>query len=165
MSGGHATGSATLPFARADIERRIPHRGAMCLLDRLEAWSADRIHCSTASHRAADHPLRNPRGLLAPVAIEYAAQATALHQAVNHENAADDPGAAARPGFIASAREVRMHRLRLDDVAGRLQVHAVRQHGDSHQSLYRFRVEDETGQLLVEGRLTVVLGQPLVVQP
>lgn len=154
-----------LPLGRSEIERRIPHRGRMCLLDRLEGWTLEAIHCSADSHQAPDHPLRCRLGLLAPAAIEYAAQATALHQAVNHAHAADGSGAAARPGFIASARDVHMFRTRLDDVAGRLQVHAVRQHGDSQQSLYRFRVEDEAGCVLVEGRLTVVLDRPLVVEP
>lgn len=145
----------------ADIARRIPHGGRMCLLDRLEAWSEHAIHCSASNHRAVEHPLRLPLGLLAPVAIEYAAQATALHQAVVHETSSQG-AAAARPGFIASARAVGLYRLRLDDVAGRLQVHAIRQHGDDRQSVYSFRVEDEAGAVLVDGRLTVVLDTPLI---
>jgi predicted hotdog family 3-hydroxylacyl-ACP dehydratase len=58
-----------------------------------------------------------PSGLLAPVGIEYAAQAMALHGALNAK-----PGVDGRPGFLASARSVRLHVARLDDVAGALIV-------------------------------------------
>jgi predicted hotdog family 3-hydroxylacyl-ACP dehydratase len=149
----------------AGIAARIPHRGRMCLLERLESWSAGEIRCSADNHRAPDHPLRQGDRLLAPVAIEYAAQATALHQALQAEAAGASSAAAARPGFIASAREVRLHRHRLDDVAGRLQVHAERQHGDERQSVYRFSVHDDAGRPLVDGRLTVVLDRVLEVAP
>ena len=29
----------------AGIEARIPHRGRMCLLDRMTAWTGERIEC------------------------------------------------------------------------------------------------------------------------
>lgn len=64
---------------QAGIARRIPHSGSMCLLERLVSWDAQAIHCTTTTHRREDNPLRTASGLLSPNAIEYAAQAMALH--------------------------------------------------------------------------------------
>lgn len=94
------------------IAALIPHSGAMCLLARLERWDARRIVCSATNHRDADHPLRTRRGLLAACAIEYAAQAMALHGALLGQAA----GTQATPGFLASARGVQLHVMRLDDL-------------------------------------------------
>lgn len=145
---------------QAGIAARIPHAGRMCLLDRLEAWSDTQIRCSARSHRAADHPLRTAGGLLAPAAIEYAAQAMALHGALVAPSGADPS-----PGFLASVRGVRFERLRLDEIEGALQVEAERLAGAGGQLLYRFRLADAGGALLAEGRATVVLNTPLVADP
>lgn len=140
----------------AGIAARIPHGGRMCLLDRLDAWSDTHIRCSARSHRDAGNPLRSAGGLLAPCAIEYAAQAMALHGALLAE-----PATQPSPGYLASVRGVRCHVLRLDEVAGALQVEAERLAGDAGQVLYRFSVGDERGDVLVEGRAAVVLNAPL----
>jgi len=143
------------------IAALIPHSGRMCLLERLVEWDADRIVCAAINHRDADHPLRTRRGLLAPVAIEYAAQAMALHGALIGQEA----GTAASPGFLASARGVQLHVLRLDDLpaaAGpdELRIAATRQAGDSRQILYAFTVS-HAGSPVAEGRAAVVLNTPL----
>ncbi|MGI4777459.1 MAG: hydroxymyristoyl-ACP dehydratase [Janthinobacterium lividum] len=141
---------------RADIARRIPHGGSMCLLDRLESWDEIAIHCTTSSHALADNPLRTAGGLLAPNLIEYAAQAMALHGGL-----LAPAGAAPSAGFLASARNVRMSVARFDDVPGDLQVHAQRLSGDANQVLYTFAVRDVDGTALAEGRAVVVLNTPL----
>ena len=141
---------------RDGIARRIPHSGSMCLLDRLEAWDADAIHCTTASHAQAENPLRTASGLMAPNLIEYAAQAMALHGGLLAPEGAE-PSA----GFLASARNVRFAVARFDDVAGELHVHAQRLSGDVRQVLYAFAVKDARGQALAEGRAVVVLNTPL----
>lgn len=143
----------------AGIARLIPHSGSMCLLARLEHWDADTIVCSASSHRDAANPLRTVSGLLAPCAIEYAAQAMALHGALIGQQA-DGAANAASPGFLASARGVQFHRLRLDELAGDLRIEAQRQAGDAQQILYHFRVQ-HAGQPVAEGRAAVVLNTPL----
>jgi predicted hotdog family 3-hydroxylacyl-ACP dehydratase len=134
----------------------IPHAGRMCLLARVDAWDAQRIRCSSTSHREPDHPLRSASGLLSSAAIEYAAQAAAVHGALNARAA----GLSAAPGYLASARGVRLHRLRLDDLAGELAVDTERLAGHDRQLLYAFTVRHE-GAAVVEGRLAVVLDTPL----
>jgi predicted hotdog family 3-hydroxylacyl-ACP dehydratase len=140
----------------AGIAALIPHSGRMCLLDRLLGWDALQIRVEASSHRAADHPLRSASGLLASAAIEYAAQAMALHGALLARSA----GGSARPGFLASARGVQLQRLRLDDLPGALVIEAQRQAGDERQILYTFSVQ-HAGEPVASGRAAVVLNTPL----
>jgi predicted hotdog family 3-hydroxylacyl-ACP dehydratase len=136
----------------AGIAARIPHSGRMCLLDRLLSWDTATIVCSARSHRDPDNALLGAGGLPAPCAIEYAAQAMALHGTLNAA-----PGTPPTPGFLASVRGVRMRVPRLDLAAGDLQVRAERIAGDAGQALYRFSLHDADGTLLVDGRAAVVL--------
>ncbi|MGJ7603864.1 hydroxymyristoyl-ACP dehydratase [Variovorax sp. LT1R20] len=144
---------------RAGIAQRIPHSGSMCLLERLDGWDAEVIRCSTTTHRLADNPLRTAGGLLAPNAIEYAAQAMALHGGLL---AAE--GSTPSAGFLASARNVLLAVARLDDIEGALQVQARRLSGDERQILYEFAVSAEDGRTLAEGRAVVVLNTPLATE-
>ena len=143
----------------AGIARRIPHSGTMCLLERLESWDANAIHCTTTTHTRADNPLRTASGLLSPTLIEYAAQAMALHGGLLAVEGSE-PSA----GFLASARNVRLAVERIDDVAGALHVHAQRVSGDGSQILYEFAVKDGGARLLAEGRAVVVLNTPLAME-
>jgi predicted hotdog family 3-hydroxylacyl-ACP dehydratase len=155
--------SSPATLARDGIAERIPHSGDMCLLSRLVAWDEQRIECRADNHRDAAHPLRTASGLLAPCAIEYAAQAMALHGALIGQEA----GTPATPGFLASARGVKLAVLRLDDLplpaAGEpdeLVVSAFRQSGNAQQILYTFTVA-HAGRTLAEGRAAVVLNTAL----
>jgi predicted hotdog family 3-hydroxylacyl-ACP dehydratase len=136
----------------AGIAARIPHSGRMCLLQSLLSWSPTEIVCSATSHSAPDHPLRVAEGLLAPVAIEYASQAMALHGTL-----CAAPGSSPKPGYLAAVRSVRLLVPRLDTVPGALRISATRLAGDAGQALYAFALHDPTGALLVEGRATVIL--------
>ncbi len=144
----------------AGIAALIPHRGPMCLLDRMRAWSETSIECVAIDHRDPKHPLRSRRGLLASAAIEYAAQATAVHGAL----CAKAAGGSASPGFLASARDVRLSCLRLDDLPpaapDELVVSAERQAADASRILYAFRVS-HGGREIATGRVAVVLDTPL----
>lgn len=161
-----ATGPTIAPGAPATLDHagiaaRVPHAGSMCLLGRLLRWDADEIECAIVNHADPAHPLRDregaqDHGLPAPCAIEYAAQAMALHASLTAVE-----GERPTPGFLASARDVRMHVMRLDGAAGPLAVLARRLAGDERQAMYRFTLRDAAGRVLVEGRTTVVLNSPL----
>jgi predicted hotdog family 3-hydroxylacyl-ACP dehydratase len=147
------------------IAALIPHSGTMCLLDRLDAWDEARIVCIATNHRDSNHPLRTRSGLLSSASIEYAAQAMALHGALIGQEA----GTPATPGFLASARGVRLHVLRLDDLPttaslvdapDELRIEAIRQAGDVRQILYVFNLQHH-GRNIAEGRAAVVLNTPL----
>ncbi|MBC7482327.1 MAG: hydroxymyristoyl-ACP dehydratase [Rhizobacter sp.] len=147
-------------LTRDGIAALIPHSGTMCLLARLAAWDVQRIVCVATNHRDTANPLRSRSGLLATAAIEYAAQAMALHGALIGQVA----GTPATPGYLASARGVQLHALRLDDLPlhadqdrpDELHIEAVRQAGDDRQILYAFTVS-HAGRPVAEGRAAVVL--------
>ena len=142
-----------LRLDRAAIAARIPHAGAMCLLHEVVAWNADSIECRARSHRDPANPLR-ARGRLAAVhAVEYAAQAMALHGALLGGEGAP----ATRPGYIGAVRALELHVVRLDDVADDLEVRAERLAGDANHVLYAFDVRSGD-RLLAEGRVSVALG-------
>jgi predicted hotdog family 3-hydroxylacyl-ACP dehydratase len=144
---------------RAWIESRIPHRGRMCLLDEVIAWSAARVSCRSSTHREADNPLRAHGRLGIACGIEYAAQAMAVHGALVAASSAADHGApltgTPAAGFLAAVRDVRFHSLRLDDVQGDLICDAARMAGDATTALYEFELRSEAA-LLLRGRATVV---------
>lgn len=136
----------------AAIAARIPHSGSMCLLQRLESHDERQIRCSASSHRDIANPLRLDGALPAACAVEYAAQAMALHGAL-----AAPAGERPTPGFLASVRHLRLRVARLDDVPGDIEVRAERLAGDTRQALYSFALHGQGGALLVEGRATVIL--------
>ena len=148
----------------AGLEALIPHRGPMCLLDRMTSWDETRIECVAINHRDAGHPLRSASGLLASAAIEYAAQAMAVHGALCAAAAVDR----AAPGFLASARDVRLACWRLDDLPlvepDELVVTSERQAADAARILCAFRLH-HGGRELACGRVAVVLGAALAATP
>lgn len=149
----------SLPMGHNAIAKRIPHQGAMCLLDQVVACSPVHIECTAHSHRDPLNPLRTMTGLWALNGIEYAAQAMALHGALL---ALD--GAPQGPGYLASVRGVRCHVDRLDMASIiRLRIRADRLAGDASQILYAFLLCDAVSdRVLIDGRATVVLNQSIL---
>jgi predicted hotdog family 3-hydroxylacyl-ACP dehydratase len=130
----------------------------MCLLDGLLSWTTDEIVCRAGDLADPAHPLRLADGLPAACALEYASQAMALHGALCAPS-----GTGPTPGFLASARGVRLHVQRLDDAPAPLRVRARRLAGDAGQAMYGFELHDARERLLVEGRATVLFGTQLMV--
>jgi predicted hotdog family 3-hydroxylacyl-ACP dehydratase len=146
-----------------DIAARVPHSGTMCLLQALHESSATHVLCSTMSHRDSDNPLRSAGGLLACNAIEYAAQAMALHGAMM-ATADDAPPRGGgidegrpRGGRLASVRAVKLHVARLDTIDGPLFVRAELMVGDAAQAMYQFTLHDQQQSAVAQGRATVLL--------
>lgn len=131
----------------------IPHAGAMCLLERVLEWDAEKLRCMATSHSHPDNPLRSGGRLSAVCGIEYAAQATAVHGALLASGRDDAP----RSGFLASVRNVDFHVRRLDTLEGALLVEAERVTGGGNDALYLFRLLSAENDLLVSGRLAVRL--------
>lgn len=102
----------------ADIYAKLPHAGGMRLLQRVATWDEHGIRCLTDSHCAVDNPLRDPNGLAAVHAIEYAAQAAAVHGILCGEL---DGGPVL---LLAAAGDLSLPRRRLDDLPGELCIDA-----------------------------------------
>jgi len=136
---------------RSAIASRIPHAGAMCLLDRMLCVDPTQIVCAAGSHRSPSNPLRAAGRLSSVHAVEYAAQAMALHRSF-----ADDAAASAPRGMLTSVRDVVCHVDRLDDIDADLTIAATRIAGDGVTVLYRFTVSANEREL-VSGRASAVL--------
>lgn len=140
---------------RTWIERHIPHRGTMCLLEEVMQWSDTDIQCSAHSHVALDNPLRNILGLPISAGIEYAAQAMAVHGAllapINQ-----------RPqvGYLTSVRNVQWWTPRLDDAGPEITIQAIRISGNEVSLLYDFSVFCND-RLLLRGRAGVMIRPPI----
>ena len=138
---------------RTWIAAHIPHQGNMCLLDEVLSWDEQSIVCGSSTHRSSDNPLRAHGRLGAACAIEYAAQANAIHGALLRERSVGD-GSALR--LLASARQVELWVDRLDDLTADLRISAERLHGNTQGALYLFSLHAE-GELLARGRASVLL--------
>jgi predicted hotdog family 3-hydroxylacyl-ACP dehydratase len=136
---------------RGEIALLIPHAGAMCLLDKVVRWDAGSIRCLTARHRSADNPLQRAGGEIgAACAVEFAAQAMALHGRLLHET-----GDAPKPGYLASVRDVRLHTPFLDKIGDDLVIDAALLMGDERTASYSFTLSTAAGEI-ASGRATVV---------
>jgi len=133
----------------ADIARRIPHAGRMCLLHEVRHWDAQQIEAHAISHRDADNPLRSAGGLGIAAGIEYAAQAMAMHGSLLAQGTP-------RAGRLASARGVQCHVRWLDREPAELDITARRISGDDAGMVYDFEIR-AAGRLLMNGRASVAL--------
>ena len=136
---------------KVEIQARIPHSGAMCLLDSVLSWDDVHIVCTTHSHRAPDNPLRRDGRLHAICGVEYAAQAIALHGGLAG-------GASARPrvGYLASLRDLACRLPYFDAVEGDLLVEAEQLVDEGSRVIYRFALSSKAVEVM-SGRAAVVL--------
>lgn len=152
--------TSSLSKDRQWIESHIPHKGLMCLLDRVEHWDEQEIVCIARSHLRADHPLRTGEHLGITAAIEYAAQATAVHSAL----LIGEDGKLGS-GFLTSVRNVQWYRSRLNDLGDELTVQATRLSGNDMTVLYAFSI-CAGSENLIDGRVSIFLNsdaaQPLL---
>ena len=124
----------------------------MCLLNSVRAWDPIKIQCDAVSHRDPANPLRAHGRLGAVCGIEYAAQAMAIHGALQAEPDLSCP----RVGYLVSVRSATLHVARLDDIAADLLIEASCVTASANNILYEFNIS-AAGQLLLAGRAAVVL--------
>jgi predicted hotdog family 3-hydroxylacyl-ACP dehydratase len=143
-----------LPACREEIELLIPHRGSMCLLDRVVAFSPAHLHAQSDRHQDLGHPLRSGDALAALHLCEYGAQGMAVHGGLIARAA----GLSAEPGLLVSLRAVQLFVDHIDGLDGPLDIHLdeLLDHDAGWQS--QFRVE-HAGVLLARGRCAVLKWQ------
>lgn len=144
-------------LTKTEIAARIPHSGPMCLLDRVLSWNNETIICEANNHRDVNHPLARDSMLDTMAAIEYAAQAMAVHGALIAENTAsitqsDSP----KMGYLASVRDVTCAIPFLHELSSPLRIEATRLIGEETRVLYEFKVSSSE-QLCAQGRAAVVV--------
>ncbi len=163
----------SVPIDAERIRKLVPHAGNMCLLERVVACDAASIRCETRSHLDQSNPLRRNGQLASICAIEYAAQAMALHGALTAPKdigALTAPGhsgtltaaasgntpADVRHGYLASVRDLRCRTRCLDQYTGTLSVSATLVFDESARRIYSFVVAAGKTEL-VTGRAAVIL--------
>ena len=139
-------------IVRAEFEALIPHKGSMCLLERVEEWDETEIRCVTDTHRQADNPLRRENRLAAVHLVEYGAQAMAVHCGLYDRKHGRPTG---KPGVLVAVRNIQLAVARFDDVASPLHVNARRLVADASGWLYGFEIEGD-GKILASGRVAVM---------
>ncbi len=142
---------SSLPQSAQAIATYIPHQGSMCLLERVEQCDSQRIVCRTGSHRSPHNPLRHAEQLGVAAGIEYAAQAMALHAALQAPSTER-----AQAGYLTSVRGVTMHAMRLDTYPQDLRVEAECVALSDSAAMYQFAVYADTTCVL-EGKMSAVL--------
>lgn len=135
-----------------DLRELIPHAGRMCLLDAVQAWDEQTIHCTTNSHCDPGNPLRSGNRLAALHLCEYGAQAMAVHGGLL---ARREHGGKAAPGMLASLREVAFAVHRIDDIQEPLTVVARKKIAGPTGWLYEFEVT-VGARWLARGRVSVI---------
>ena len=146
-----------MTLGREWIEAHVPQKEGMCLLDEVLSWDSEQVLCRSATHHCANHPLRAHEQLGSACAIEYAAQAAAVHGALRESGG----GSTSRLGLLVSVRDVELAVVRLDTVAGDLLVHVRRIQSDARGALYAFEVSAQQATQpsapLARGRLSLWL--------
>jgi len=141
-----------MAIEKAEIRTLIPHAGLMCLLDRVLRWDNESIVGLSETHRDLANPLRRQGRLSALHAVEYGAQAAAVHGGLRARSA----GVTLPPSYLAALRDVHLYATHLDDVTSPLQVRARRLFGSSSNTIYECDVSADDIPL-AEGRITIML--------
>lgn len=138
-------------MTRPEIAALVPQQGTMCLLDEVVRFDERSIECRTSSHLSPANPLRCDGRLPACTAIEYGAQAAAVHGALQTTSTPR-----VQSGLLAGARALKLNARFLDEEPGPLTVRAERLVAEGSRLLYAFSIEG-AGRELATGRIAIVL--------
>ena len=138
-------------IAHTELCQLIPHSGSMCLLEGVLAWDNNSVTCIAYSHRALDNPLRKNGHLSALHAMEYGAQAMAVHGGLIARAAGQPPA----PGYLAALRNANITVTFLDDIETDLHVVANQLAASGGNLMYNFEIT-AANQLIASARATVV---------
>ena len=124
----------------------------MCLLDGVIAWDNDSVLCISETHRDPVNPLRRNGRLSAVHALEYGAQAAAIHGGLRAKAA----GTSAPQAYLAAIRDAQLNVDHLDHIELPLIVRARRLFGESVNTIYECQIS-AGDEVLASGRVTIIL--------
>ena len=136
---------------REELCGLVPHSGNMCLLDSVLSWDDTHIRCTASSHTDPRNPLRKQGRLAAVHLLEYGAQAMAVHGGILARESSSD----ARPGYLATLRDVTITADYIDQIKTPLNIEAEKIAASSDSFMYKFRVTTND-KLLASARATVI---------
>lgn len=132
----------------------IPHHGTMCLLDKIEQWNEERVICSTLTHTQDENPLRRNGHLHIVHALEYGAQAMAVHGGL----LAQQKQETIQPGYLVALRNAKFFTEHLDTIPTSLTVEAHQLLESGGSLIYEITIKDNDN-ILAEARATVMTEQ------
>ncbi|MGE0808541.1 MAG: 3-hydroxylacyl-ACP dehydratase [Burkholderiaceae bacterium] len=143
---------------REQIAAVLPHRGRMCLIDEVQAYDADSLHGRSHAATQRANPMADADGRLgAACAVEYAAQAMALHHACRAMAAASSGQVPRLPrGTLAGVRDLQLFVSRLDDLDADLDIRVTLLSGDAGAAQYALQI-DAGARAVARGRAMVVI--------
>jgi predicted hotdog family 3-hydroxylacyl-ACP dehydratase len=135
---------------RLQIERLLPQKGSMCLIDAVLEWTTDGITCTADASREGN-PLRDDHGVSVVHSIEYGAQAAALHRLT-----LDQERGKVSAGLLLQARDVSFLVEYIDRLPQPLLVAARCAMASSETARYVYEIR--AGEILASsGELTLRL--------
>lgn len=134
-------------IGREAVEKMLPHAGDMCLIDSVTRWEEGSIECLGACD-SIDHPLLQNGQLPSTAAIEYAAQATAVHGFLLSYSGV------AQFGVLAKLTDISLSATVIDRVHSPLQIYAELVARTDGGCIYNFEVKGArlfiaTGRLMI----------------
>jgi predicted hotdog family 3-hydroxylacyl-ACP dehydratase len=123
----------------------------MCLLESVLTWDEESVRCQTTTHRNTNNPLRSRDQLAVVHALEYGAQAVAIHGGL----LAREKGLRIPPGYLAAIRNAEFKVQRLDEIESDLIIEAKQLAADGGNLIYHFSIEAE-GDIIVSARATII---------
>ncbi|MBK1735651.1 hypothetical protein CKO15_10220 [Halorhodospira abdelmalekii] len=140
---------------RSEIARLIPHQGEMVLLERVVEWDREGLSATASSHLDRCNPLCRDGALSGVHALEYAAQAMAVHGALLLQTAMPRPERM-QGGVLAAGRGLSFYVARLDELTGELAIRVECEFVQEKSMIYRFRVADQNDATVADGQAIVV---------
>lgn len=138
----------------------LPHSGPMLLLNRVERWDAAAIECTAISHNDPANPLRINGRLSTIHAMEYGAQAAAIHLFAIAAEGEDAAVAASgeRIVFLGVVRDFVFHHEYMDEKPGsELQLRS--ELFSLAPRIYQYRVTAALdGETVAQGIISLIVG-------
>ena len=138
-------------IGRDELCQLIPHAGSMCLLDAVLDWDEKSIKCVSDSHLLTNNPLRKNNRLSTIHAMEYGAQAMAVHGGLLARAAGEKHA----DGYLAALRDVKLYSDQLDTINNELTIEATQLVAGNGNLMYTFEIK-AADTLIASARATVV---------
>jgi len=145
----------TAIIERDELACLIPHAGLMCLNDAVIQWDPLSVICSTQSHLRKNNPLYKDKKLSALHAIEYCAQAMAIHGGL----LAREQGKVLASGYLAALRNIELTHEYLSDIKQDLIISVKQLMAQGGNLMYEFTMyylQNEEQIKVASGRATII---------
>lgn len=146
-----------------EFGRFLPHKPPMLLLETVESWDAESIECTATSQNDEQNPLRINGRVASVHAMEYGAQAAAIHLSLMAQSAAEpvaelEQYSPDRIVFLGIVRDFELVQQYLDEQPG--SVMQIRSELVSiAPRVFQYRVSARiAGQLCAQGIISLIVG-------